>query len=147
MYHKVLVPLDGSEVAECALSQVRNLAKGGFVGEVILLNIVDIPAILLAEHPRLDLLKDELFEKSKEYLAGIRAKLSSEGIKVRTEILEGKAALSITEYSKKNAVDLIVIATHGYTGMKLWLLGSVASRVLHNSHAPVLLVRPESCRT
>ncbi len=81
MYDKVLVPLTDRNVSECALPEVRNLAKGGLVGEVILLNIVDIPAILLAEHPRLDLLKDDLFEKAQKYLGEIRAQTQLRGYK------------------------------------------------------------------
>ncbi len=49
-------------------------------------------------------------------------------------------------YAEANDVDLIVIATHGYTGMKKLMFGSVALRVLHDSHVPVLLIRSESCR-
>lgn len=150
MYQKILVPLDGSELAENALTQVRNLAGGGFVGEIILLNAVEIDLMgLSATHTRsmdLPALRKAHFEKSQKYLEKIESQLSSEGIKVKTESLEGRPAQTIVDYSQKNGVDLIVIATHGYSGMKRLMFGSVALRVLHDSHAPVLLVRPESCR-
>ena len=150
MYQKILVPLDGSELAENALTQVRNLAGGGGVGEVILLNAVEIDLMGLSSiHTRsIDLpsLRKGHFEKSQKYLEKIESQLSSEGMKVKTESLEGRPAQTIVDYSKKNGVDLIVIATHGYSGMKRLMFGSVALRVLHDSHAPVLLIRPESCR-
>jgi len=150
MYQKILVPLDGSELAENALTQVRNLAGGGFIGEVILLNIVEIDLMgLSTTHTRsIDLpgLRKAHLEKSQKYLEDVKSRLSSEGIKVKTETLEGRPAQTIVDYSQKNSVDLIIIATHGYSGMKRLMFGSVALRVLHDAHAPVLLIRPASCR-
>jgi len=58
-------------------------------------------------------------------------------------LLEGSPAQSIVSYAAQNGVNLIIIATHGYTGMKQVMLGSVALRVLHDAHVPVLLIRPE----
>jgi nucleotide-binding universal stress UspA family protein len=142
MYEKVLVPLDGSELAGCALPHVMNLAKGGMVEEVILLNIVEVPLVWLAEGFDFISLKNAQFIRIQKYLADIQSQFSSEGIKVKVEVLEGKTAQSIIEYTKGNAVNLIVIATHGYTGMKQLMFGSVALRVLHEAHVPVLLIRP-----
>jgi len=146
MYKKVLVPLDGSELAECALPHVMNLVKGSVVEEVVLLNVVEIPSIMLAEGFDYVGFKNAQFGKGQNYLADIQSRLSSEGVKVKTAMIEGRAADSIIEYSKDNAVNLIVIATHGYTGMKQLMFGSVALRVLHDAHVPVFLIRPESCR-
>lgn len=146
MYEKVLAPLDGSKLAECALPHIMNLAKGGIVGEVILLKIVEIPSILLAEHFDVISFTNAQLSESQKYLADIQAQLISAGVKVKVETMEGNASESIIEFSKENAVNLIVIATHGYTGMKQLMFGSVALRVLHDAHVPVLLIRPESCR-
>ncbi|MDZ4163943.1 MAG: universal stress protein [Smithellaceae bacterium] len=151
MYRKILVPLDGSELAENALSQVRNLTGLGSVGEVTLLNVIEIDVTgLFSEGSTrnfdLPALRKAHFEESRKYLEKIQSQLSAEGIKVTTETLEGRPAQMIVDYSQKNSVDLIVIATHGYSGMKRLMFGSVALRVLHDSHAPVLLIRPESCR-
>ena len=150
MYQKVLVPLDGSELAEAALPQVRNLAAGGFIGEVILLSVVEIDLMGIPStrtgvinYPAL--VKTH-FDKTQDYLEKIRSGLSTEGINVKAEAVEGKAAQMIVNYAEKNGVDLIVIASHGYSGMKRLMFGSVALRVLHDAHAPVLLIRPESCR-
>lgn len=146
MYQKVLVPLDGSDLAECALPEVMKMARGGVVGEVILLNVIDIPYFGIAES--LDMLKvrDALLIRAQEYLSGIQSQLDKEGLNVKDVVLEGKTAQTIINYSKEHAVDLLVIATHGYTGMKQLMLGSIALKVLHGSHVPVLLIRPESCR-
>ncbi|MGD0276416.1 MAG: universal stress protein [Syntrophales bacterium] len=143
MYKKILVPLDGSKLAECALPHVVNLAKGDAVGEVILLNVVEIPSVWMAEGLDFISIKNAQFSKAQKYLANLQSQLSSEGIKVKAEVLEGKTAQSIIEYSKEKAVNLIVIVTHGYTGIKQLMFGSVALRVLHDAHIPVLLIRPE----
>ena len=150
MYQKVLVPLDGSDLAEAALPQVRNLAGGGFIGEVILFSVIEIDLMGIPSTRvgviDLSAFRKDHFDRSQKYLEKIRAGLSAEGINVKTEAMEGKAAQTIVNYAETNDVDLIVIATHGYSGMKRLMFGSVALRVLHDSHVPVLLIRPESCR-
>lgn len=155
MYKKVLVPLDGSELAEIALTHVTNLAKEGSIGEVILLQVVEmeIPIAYTSaddyaagQSYDFQAIWNDQLDKSRAYLADLQARLSSQGIKVQTVIIEGgRTVQAITECAKKHSVDLIVIATHGYTGMKKLLMGSVASRVLHESCMPVLLIRPDSC--
>jgi len=151
MYRKVLVPLDGSELAECALSHVKNLVKGGFAEEVTILNVF-YPYFPLPEEGNFstygdfNATRERIRNDSIKYLADVEARLSSEGIKVKTEILMGRRpAETISDYAQNNGIDLIIICTHGYTGLKKLMFGSVALEVLHNSQAPVLLVRPESC--
>ena len=155
MYKKVLVPLDGSPLAECTLSHVKNLFKDGSVGEVTLLNIVkvDLPwAVKGADEKNIkgidiNAIRERLFIASRKYLADIESRLGSEGIKVKTESLEGnRPADMIVKYAQKKGMNMIIIGTHGHSGLKKLLLGSVAFGVLHQSHIPVLLIRPESCR-
>ena len=153
MYQKILVPLDGSDLAECALSHVESLVKDGSAGEVTLLNIVkvDIPwAEMHDEMPMpidINKLRKPLFAASRKYLAKVASRLSSKGIKVKTKALEAnRPAYTIIDYTQKNGMDLIVMATHGHTGLKKLMLGSVAFGVLNGSPVPVLLIRPEACR-
>jgi nucleotide-binding universal stress UspA family protein len=146
MYDKVLVPLDGSDLAECALPQVMNLANGGMIGEVTLLSVIELSSAWMEEGIDFIAIKNDLLNKADKYLQDLQSQLSSSGVKVKTATIEGHAAESIIEYSKEHDINLVVIATHGYTGMKKLMFGSVALRVLHDAHAPVLLVRPESCR-
>jgi len=150
MYKKVLVPLDGSDLAECTLSHLKSLFKDGSVGEATLLNIVtiDIPwAELESGHFNFSEVRKEVFASSKKYLGKVESRLSSQGIKVKTESVEAnRPADTITDYARKNDIELIIMATHGYTGLKKLMLGSVASGVLNQSPVPVLLIRPEACR-
>ncbi len=156
MYNKVLVPLDGSKLAECTLPHIKNMAKERSLGEVILLDVVEMEIPLAytdAEHMgivqdlNLQALWEEKIKKAEIYLADMQAQLRAEGIKAETVLIKGgRIAPSIIDFAKDNSVDLVVIATHGYTGLKKMLLGSVALKVLHESPVPVLLIRPESCR-
>jgi nucleotide-binding universal stress UspA family protein len=157
MYKKILVPLDGSELAECALNHVKKLFQDGPVGEIVLLNAV------VAEIPWRELnagddghaivfdynaFKKTFIDRSRNYLARVKSRLASEGVNVKTETIESNGpSHTITDYALKNGVDLIVIATHGYTGMKKMMLGSIALKILHESNVPVLLIRPEACRS
>ena len=156
MYKKILVALDGSELAECALKHVKKLLQDGPVGEIILLNavVIELPwrELTVGADEKLALkfdynaFKKAFMDKSEKYLTGVQTRLSSEGIRVKTETIESNGpSHTITDYASNNGVDLIVIATHGYTGMKKMLLGSVALKVLHESNVPVLLIRPEAC--
>jgi len=146
MYGKVLIPLDGSELAECSLDHLRNLSKGDKIGETILLHVLD-PIIWCGEGCDFVAVRNIQFRQAEKYIDKIKSRLGSEGIHARAEILEsGIVASSIVDYAKENAVDLIIISSHGYTGTKRWLFGSVALRVLHDSSAPVLLIRAGSGR-
>jgi len=151
MYHKVLVPLDGSKLAECALTHVKQMVKEGFAKEVTLLTVVHVEAPyseLYGKNFDINKMREAYFNAARKYLAEVGAQFSPEGIAVRTEVVEhDRPAPAITDYALKNGADLIVIATHGYTGLKRLMLGSVALSILHDSPAPVLLIRPESCRS
>lgn len=154
MYKKVLVPLDGSELAECALSHVKNMLKAGFVEEATVLNIFWAPVPFLgaggsdSQYIDVNAIQEKVRFDSLKYLADVESRLASDGIKVKTESIEGnRAAETIIDYVQKNDMDLIVLATHGYTGLKKLMFGSVALEVLHNSRVPILLVRPEPCWT
>jgi nucleotide-binding universal stress UspA family protein len=145
MYPKVLVPLDGSALAECALPEVIKLGKTGVVGEVILMKVTETEVITVpkAYERSIDFsaLRNAHRIESTKYLEGVQSRLQAEGIKVSTELLEGRPEERIIDYARDHSVDLIVIATHGYTGMKRLMFGSVALQVLHDANVPVLLIR------
>ena len=152
MYKQALVPLDGSDLAECALNHVKSMMKDGLVREATLFNVVkvEIPWIKIDdqfEHIDVNLLREKAFQSSQKYLAGVESRLASEGIKVKTVSLEAvRPDGAISDYAREKGMNIIIIATHGYSGMKKMLLGSVAFGVLNQSSVPVLLIRPESCQ-
>lgn len=151
MYKKILVPLDGSELAERSLAHMKAIAKGCQVPEVVLIGVVEpIPAAgelsgfsatdwgVQAEKQALDWLKG--------YLAEIAGKLSGEGINAKTALAHGKAADEILDYAKKSQVDLIIMTTHGRSGVARWAMGSVADRIVRHAQIPVLIVSPQGAR-
>ena len=71
----------------------------------------------------------------------VAKELGESGLNVRADIVEGEAAEGIVEYAEKQGIDLVVMATHGRSGIGRWALGSVADRVIRHSYVPVLLVR------
>jgi len=148
MYNKVLVPLDGSELAECALEHVIRMFKDGSIREITILNVVEADVQWAGmDGGGLDIFKirDVLIEGSGKYLAGVAARLGAAGIQARTEVLEGgRPAGTICEYARKSGTDLIAMATHGYSGLKKLMFGSVAYALLHEAHIPVLMIRPGS---
>jgi nucleotide-binding universal stress UspA family protein len=151
MYQNILVPLDGSDLAECTLSHVESLIKDGVAVGVTLLNIIkfDIPWADMYDEKPFDINKTRklLLASSRKYLTKVASRLRSKGITVKTKALEAnRPAQTIIDYARKEGMDLIVMSTHGHTGFKKLLMGSVAFGVLHESHVPVLLIRPEACR-
>src|SRR4030065_2279847 len=99
MYKKVLVPLDGSGLAECTLTHLKNLFKDGSVGEVTLLNVVkvDLPwAVMGSDQYRkgidINAIREPLFGASRKYLADIESPLGSEGIKGKEKEPEAQRA-------------------------------------------------------
>ncbi len=150
MYRNILVPLDGSQLAECALDHVKNFIQDSSGGEVTLLNVVTVDVVFAALYDKefdINQIRKKLFATAREYLTDVASRLSSEGIKVKVVLIEANSpADAITDYARENGIEVIIIATHGYTGMKKMLLGGVALGVLHHSPVPVHLIRPEACR-
>lgn len=83
---------------------------------------------------------------AQDYLSRVASRLKAEGIDAQTIVIHGKAADVILDYAKENGVDLIVMSTHGRSGVSRWVLGSVADRVVRHSIAAVLTITPMGCR-
>jgi nucleotide-binding universal stress UspA family protein len=154
MYQKIMVPLDGSELAECVMPHVEAITTGCKITNVIFVRVVDpvqLPASVPArgefgfrEKDRQDL--EEHRKKSAEaYLKSMVQNNSMEGAVLSYEVLEGKVADTLALHAEKNGVDLIVIASHGRSGVSRWVMGSVADKVLRSACVPVLMVRAPGC--
>jgi nucleotide-binding universal stress UspA family protein len=126
-YQRVLVPLDGSELAERAIPYAKNLAKTK--GSEVILFTVSIASV------------EQLDRPMKAYLELNTKELQSQGIKASTAIAYGNVADEIIKFADKNKIDLIILSTHGHSGIKRWALGSVALKVLHGTCTPVLLIK------
>lgn len=153
MYNKILVPLDGSEFSECSLEHVKAIASGCNVPETVLLRVVEplsaqaVSALAEAGGDVLRKVELDNQAEAKDYILKIQNKLASEGLNnVQGVAVDGRAAEEILDYVRNNGVDLIVMTSHGRSGLSRWVFGSVAQRVLQHSPVPVLMIAPPGCR-
>lgn len=155
MNKKVLVPLDGSNMAECVLSHVRDMAKSNLAGEVTLLRVVQLnfPNWLngYGDKFNVNAIRADALVQYDQYLSDVQDRLSAEGIRTKKEVIENAGitkaniADAILEYAKQNGQDLIVVATHGSSGLKRLYLGSVAMCIVQQASVPVYLIPHEAC--
>jgi nucleotide-binding universal stress UspA family protein len=150
MYKKILVPLDGSELAECVLPHVESIAKRCKVEEVVFLRVTepfrrfcDLDGCVTQQ--TMNSIDADNKSAAEKYLSQLAKRTRYDGVSVKPEVVTGTPAESIAEYATKNSVDLIVIATHGRSGVGRWTWGSVADRVLRSACVPVLMVRAPGC--
>jgi nucleotide-binding universal stress UspA family protein len=143
MYKKILVPLDGSKLAEAALPHAEAIAKSEGA-EIILLRIPMIPAMeFFAREPSIALkIQQDEEALAKKYLNTKLNELKKEQIQASTIMLEGSVPDTILGIAEETHSDMIVMSTHGRTGLQRWLMGSVADRVVHHAHIPVMLIHP-----
>jgi nucleotide-binding universal stress UspA family protein len=152
MYQKILIPLDGSALAECTLEHAKAIIKGCNVPDVIVFRVIEplsamsISALAEAADDSLRRAVEQNEQEAKEYAARVNNNLKTQGIASRAVTVKGGAAEEILSYVEKNGVDLIVMSTHGRSGLSRFLFGSVAEKVSRHSRVPVLLISPEGCR-
>ena len=149
-----MVPLDGSDLAECVVPHVEILTSGGNVSDVVLVRVINplrLPISVPAQGDYGFTEKDrEKMESNRKgnaetYLAGQVERLIIPGANPSYVVLTGKPAETLADYATQNEVDLIVIASHGRSGVSRWVMGSVADRILQNSCVPVMVVRAPGC--
>ncbi len=142
MYKKILVPLDGSELAERALVEAEQLARM-FGSEIILFEVVPFMPIYGSPELVTPLIVDEKQKESVEaYLAKVAGGLKQKGFNVSSMVKTGQqVALEIIDFAKERGVDLIIMCTHGRSGITRWVLGSVTLKVLTRAETPILLIR------
>jgi nucleotide-binding universal stress UspA family protein len=153
MFKRILVPLDGSELAEAALPYAEELAKCCDTEEVILVSVTErIQGYRAFEDPGeplgQQLTPEAVGKKEKQaqrYLSRIAEPMEAKGIKVDKEVLLGDPAEEIAIYAKHPGCDIIVMSSHGRSGPSRWAHGSVADRVFRASCVPVLMVRAPGC--
>lgn len=140
-YHKVLIPLDGSTLAEHVLDHVSWLATPGAT-ELYLVSVIESWRYATAgpEFALTDLITP-VIDGMEAYLKAQQAKLVQAGYQVTTQVVEGDAADVLLTMAQNEDVDLIAMSSHGRSGFVRWALGSVAERVLHGTQIPVFLVR------
>ena len=140
-YHKILIPLDGSPLAEHVLDHMGWLATPAQT-ELCLVSVIESWRYAAAgpEFPLTDLITP-VRNEMQAYLQAQQTKLQAAGYAVTTHVLEGDAAGVILNLVQTAGVDLVAMSSHGRSGFVRWALGSVAERVIHGVQIPVFLVR------
>ena len=144
MLDHILVPLDGSQLAEQALEHAKQIANRQ--GKITLLTAVDVPEIPMyglyppASIPDHQAAIQNALPQARAYLEQIASDLEADGYQVNTEAQIGDAAEVIARTAQELAVDAIVMSTHGRSGLSRWLFGSVTSKVLSAKVCPVFVV-------
>jgi nucleotide-binding universal stress UspA family protein len=156
MYKKIMVPLDGSELAECVLPHVEAIAAGCKAASVVFVRVLrpihlqaNVPAdgILGFNEEKLEQMEAQRKQTADAYLKKIVENTRIEGADLICEVLEGPVATTLSRWAEDNGVDLIVIASHGRSGISRWVYGSVADRVLRSACTPVLMIRAPGCES
>jgi nucleotide-binding universal stress UspA family protein len=147
MYTKILVPLDGSEFAECVLPYVQWFARVSNVNEIVFLRVVEplhmyggLESTVLPKEKQH--IEHDSIELATNYLDQIAGQFKEGKFTVRPVVASGKPGEYIPEYVTNNNIDLIIMATHGFSGLHRWVRGSIADSILHAATVPIFLVTP-----
>lgn len=137
---KILVPLDGSALAEAALAKAAEIAKMAPSASILLLRAAEASALAGRDPIEAQV---AVVREAEDYLEAVAAQLRAEGVKdVTTSVWYGPPAPAIVEAADVAHADLVVMSTHGRSGIGRLFLGSVAESVLRATHVPILLLRP-----
>ena len=154
MYKKIMVPLDGSKLAECVLPHVNQFVTGLKTETIIFVRVIEPAPARYSEigsttnpHAYENIRKEvETIEEARKlsarsYLNEVISRVKRNGINFKAYVLVGPVADKLVDYVDANEIDLVLIATHGRSGISRWVRGSIADRVLRSVRAPVLMVR------
>lgn len=136
-WKNILLATDGSKYSDAATGRAIDFAMS-YGGELKVISIVDVPAEYYAEAPKA---VEDLTKKAKEFVAHVKKKAEASNISTETFVGEGEAYKVITDFAKKEKADVIVMGSHGRTGIKRLLMGSVTEGVIGHSTCPVLIVK------
>lgn len=147
MYQRIVVPLDGSRWSESAIPRAAELARL-HGAELVLLHVYQprgsdyADQWALAGHQQI---ADQAYEQMQEQLIALRNRLRQEGLRARDVIIRGgNPAQAICDFVEaEEGISMVVMTTHGRTGLARWLVGSVAQQVIKHARCPVTLVQPD----
>jgi len=143
-YKRILVCLDGSALAETALPHAQMLASGEDA-EITLLRVSANPAaeFSFSDPGIAHNIIEDMEAETLAYMQSARGRLQKAGYRTSFLIRQGAIAETILQTASESHADVIVMSTHGRSGVQRWLLGSVADRVVTHSDLPVMLIRPQ----
>lgn len=137
-WNNILLSTDGSKYSEVATSQAINFAKS-YGGDLMAVSVVDVNDEFYALAPHL---VEQMVEKSKAVLENVLKKAEALSIKTEVAVKEGEAYMKIIEVANEKKADVIFMGSHGRTGIKKLLIGSVTEKAIGHSPCPVMVVKP-----
>ena len=141
MIHHILVPIDGSKLAECVLPHAISFAKA-FQADITLIRVMDPETDASDRRTSIKAFEWRLAKKEAEvYLNTVKGQIESQDISVNIEMPEGSFSDRIIDYVNQNKVDLIIISSHGQSGHSGWNVSSNVQRILINVFSPILIIR------
>ncbi len=156
MYQKILVPLDGSKLAEIVLPHVEKIAAESDSNVILTtvteritaqsynvkigLNSGSVPNLVPVV--KMPAAIGKMQRQGQRYLDRIAKRLTKKGLRVETSVLLGRPADEIRSFAEEQGVDLIIMSSHGRSGRSKWALGSISDKMLRASEVPMLLVKP-----
>lgn len=154
MYNKVVVPLDGSKLAETALAHVEAIARGCKIPEIFLVSVTEAVKGKLSGTEAIEyttakgvdvpVTVGKMTQTASNYLRRIGRQLAETGFKTQTRVLIGNPAEEILHFVEEEGADLIIMASRGNSGFSRWDMGNVAEKVIRAINIPVVLVKPKS---
>ena len=140
MFNHIIVPLDGSVLAECVLPHLRVIARGSSA-EVTLLRVLD-PAEAAPKSRPVDPFDWQIQKAEAEsYLKDISQRLQQAGLPVQVEVQEGRAAETIIDYAQARGADLLLMSSHGQSGLSGWNVSGVVQKIILRARTSVMIVR------
>jgi nucleotide-binding universal stress UspA family protein len=143
MFQHILVPLDGSPLAEKALPVAAQVARA-FGGTLILVHVVDVSQAYVSYGALQPIISQDAVERSlksgKSYLDGLLFRSELVGVAFEEQVVLGSPAVVILSLLDEQPIDLVIMSSHGYTGVKHWILGSIAEKVIHHTPVPTLIL-------
>jgi nucleotide-binding universal stress UspA family protein len=139
MLETVLIPLDGSTLAECAISHGVAIAQT-FNARIVLLHILEEPSVTNTQQAVDPLNWHIRKSEARAYLDYVAARMEQSRLPTQSVILDGRAADQIVAYAESHNVDLIVLSSHGQSGLSNWSVSSIAEKVTHRASTSLMLV-------
>lgn len=171
-YKKVVVPLDGSKLAEIVIPHVEEIASGCHIEEIELVTVTESLRVYASQSEGVEQYKPhygsadrlsgriyradsvsllqvpldvgKMAKSGRDYLLRIAKRLENQGLNPRINVLVGNVAEEIVHFAEEEKADLIIMASHGRSGISHWAIGSVAEKVFRATDIPLLLVKPKS---
>lgn len=136
-WQKILIAIDGSKYSESAMERAIDFAVS-YGGELIILSVVDVPAEFYGESPEA---WDNLVVKAQTFVEKAKQRAEAAKIKVQAFVREAETWQAIMDMADEKKADTIIMGSHGRTGLKRLLMGSVTEKVIGHSPCPVLIVK------